>query len=213
MKPALPEITAVWPARRSPASRNAAICPSSPEEPASISALSSMASSPHRLTHPGHRERLRQRAKTHGAAYLHRILTRLDRAAAAAIHANDVPKVVRAIEVSLAAQTTADPAMAERPRRPHRLSHPASRPRTAAPAALRAHQPACRRHVRPRPRRRDRTPHRTLWPRLPSAHVARLRRGRSGSSRRDHPRTSRRSGPARPSQLRQTAGHMVPPRA
>lgn len=55
-------------------------------------------------THPGHRERLRQRAKTHGAAYLHRILTRLDRTAAAAIHANDVPKVVRAIEVSLAAK-------------------------------------------------------------------------------------------------------------
>ncbi len=54
--------------------------------------------------HPGHRERLRERAKTHGAAYLHRILTRLDRAAAAAIHANDVPKVVRAIEVSLAAR-------------------------------------------------------------------------------------------------------------
>lgn len=54
--------------------------------------------------HPGHRERLRERAKTHGAAYLHRILARLDQAAAAAIHANDVPKVVRAIEVSLAAR-------------------------------------------------------------------------------------------------------------
>jgi tRNA dimethylallyltransferase len=55
-------------------------------------------------TQPGLRERLRERAKTHGAAYLHRILTRLDRTAAAAIHANDVPKVVRAIEVSLAAK-------------------------------------------------------------------------------------------------------------
>lgn len=54
--------------------------------------------------HPGHRERLRERAKTHGAAYVHRLLTRLDPVAAAAIHANDVPKVVRAIEVSLAAQ-------------------------------------------------------------------------------------------------------------
>jgi len=54
--------------------------------------------------HPGHRERLRERAKTHGAAYVHRLLTRLDPAAAAAIHANDVPKVVRAIEVSLAAK-------------------------------------------------------------------------------------------------------------
>ena len=53
---------------------------------------------------PDWRERLRQRAKTHGAAYLHRILTRLDTAAAAAIHANDVSKVIRAIEVSLAAK-------------------------------------------------------------------------------------------------------------
>ena len=52
---------------------------------------------------PGQRERLRKIAATHGPAYLHRLLTRLDRAAAAAIHVNDVPKVVRAIEVSLAA--------------------------------------------------------------------------------------------------------------
>jgi tRNA dimethylallyltransferase len=52
---------------------------------------------------PGQRERLRKIAANRGSAYLHRILTRLDPAAAAAIHANDVPKVVRAIEVSLAA--------------------------------------------------------------------------------------------------------------
>jgi tRNA dimethylallyltransferase len=53
---------------------------------------------------PGQRERLRKIASTRGPTYLHRILTRLDPAAAAAIHANDVPKVVRAIEVSLAAE-------------------------------------------------------------------------------------------------------------
>jgi tRNA dimethylallyltransferase len=52
---------------------------------------------------PGQRERLRKIAATRGPAYLHRILTRLDITAAAAIHANDIPKVVRAIEVSLAA--------------------------------------------------------------------------------------------------------------
>jgi tRNA dimethylallyltransferase len=52
---------------------------------------------------PGRRERLRQRAIDRGPAYLHRMLTRLDPAAAAAIHGNDVSKVVRAIEVSLAA--------------------------------------------------------------------------------------------------------------
>ncbi|WP_158944547.1 tRNA (adenosine(37)-N6)-dimethylallyltransferase MiaA [Granulicella sp. S190] len=51
---------------------------------------------------PGQRDRLRKTASTRGPAYLHRILTRLDPTAAAAIHANDVPKVVRAIEVSLA---------------------------------------------------------------------------------------------------------------
>jgi tRNA dimethylallyltransferase len=53
---------------------------------------------------PGQRERLRKLAKTKGSAYLHRLLTRLDTTAAAAIHVNDVPKVIRAIEVSLAAE-------------------------------------------------------------------------------------------------------------
>jgi tRNA dimethylallyltransferase len=53
---------------------------------------------------PGLRARLRKVAATHSPAYLHRILTRLDPPAATAIHANDVPKVVRAIEVSLAAE-------------------------------------------------------------------------------------------------------------
>jgi tRNA dimethylallyltransferase len=53
---------------------------------------------------PGQRERLRRIAATRGPAYFHRLLTRLDPVAAEAIHANDVPKVVRAIEVSLAAE-------------------------------------------------------------------------------------------------------------
>lgn len=51
----------------------------------------------------GRRERLRSIAVKRGPAYLHRMLARLDRAAAETIHANDVPKVIRAIEVSLAA--------------------------------------------------------------------------------------------------------------
>jgi tRNA dimethylallyltransferase len=54
-------------------------------------------------SHPERRERLRAIANKRGAAYLHRILTRLDRAAAEAIHVNDVSKVIRAVEVSLAA--------------------------------------------------------------------------------------------------------------
>jgi tRNA dimethylallyltransferase len=53
---------------------------------------------------PELRDRLRQRAAKNGPIHLHRILTRLDPTAAANIHANDVPKVIRAIEVSLAAK-------------------------------------------------------------------------------------------------------------
>jgi tRNA dimethylallyltransferase len=47
------------------------------------------------------RERLRASAKR--SSYLHRILARLDPSAAARIHANDTPKLIRAIEVCLAA--------------------------------------------------------------------------------------------------------------
>jgi tRNA dimethylallyltransferase len=50
------------------------------------------------------RDELRRRGEKHGTGYLHRILQRLDVAAANRIHANDVPKVIRAIEVSLAAR-------------------------------------------------------------------------------------------------------------
>jgi len=50
------------------------------------------------------RERLRSRAAEHSSQYLHRILTRLDPETASKIHANDLPKLVRAIEVCLAAR-------------------------------------------------------------------------------------------------------------
>jgi tRNA dimethylallyltransferase len=50
------------------------------------------------------RERLRQRAHEKGAHYLHRLLQRMDAQAASRIHANDVPKMIRAIEVCLAAK-------------------------------------------------------------------------------------------------------------
>ncbi|HET9408818.1 MAG TPA: tRNA (adenosine(37)-N6)-dimethylallyltransferase MiaA [Candidatus Sulfotelmatobacter sp.] len=50
------------------------------------------------------RERLRERAARNGSAHLHRILLRLDRAAAEKIHANDIPKLIRAIEVCLASR-------------------------------------------------------------------------------------------------------------
>jgi tRNA dimethylallyltransferase len=48
------------------------------------------------------RQRLRARATDRGSDYLHRILQRLDTASAEKIHANDVSKVMRAIEVCLA---------------------------------------------------------------------------------------------------------------
>ncbi|WP_035358956.1 tRNA (adenosine(37)-N6)-dimethylallyltransferase MiaA [Edaphobacter aggregans] len=51
---------------------------------------------------PELRERLRELAERKGAGHLHRVLTRLDARAAEAIHPNDLPKVIRAIEVSLA---------------------------------------------------------------------------------------------------------------
>ena len=50
------------------------------------------------------RERLRRRVAEHGSEHLQRILRRLDRAAAQRIHANDVPKMIRAIEVCLASR-------------------------------------------------------------------------------------------------------------
>ncbi len=47
------------------------------------------------------RERLRESAASHGPDHLHRMLRRLDRAAAEKLHANDIPKLIRAIEVCL----------------------------------------------------------------------------------------------------------------
>jgi tRNA dimethylallyltransferase len=50
------------------------------------------------------RERLRERTAQEGSGYLHRMLSHLDREAAARIHANDVPKLIRAIEVCVASR-------------------------------------------------------------------------------------------------------------
>ena len=50
------------------------------------------------------RERLRERAAERSPQYLHKILKRLDGAAAEKIHANDAPKIIRAIEVCLASR-------------------------------------------------------------------------------------------------------------
>ena len=50
------------------------------------------------------RGRLRAAGERRGAVYLHRILRRLDAEAAGKIHANDTPKLIRAIEVCVAAR-------------------------------------------------------------------------------------------------------------
>ena len=47
------------------------------------------------------RTRLRERAAKRGSNYLHQILRRLDLAASDKIHANDTPKLIRAVEVCL----------------------------------------------------------------------------------------------------------------
>ena len=47
------------------------------------------------------RERLREKAESRGTSYLHRVLSRMDPDAAARIHVNDLPKLIRAIEVCL----------------------------------------------------------------------------------------------------------------
>jgi tRNA dimethylallyltransferase len=50
------------------------------------------------------RERLRELATKRGPGHLHRVLGRMDRSAAEKIHPNDEPKLIRAIEVCLAAR-------------------------------------------------------------------------------------------------------------
>src|SRR6267378_3651340 len=52
------------------------------------------------------RDKLRARAEKCGTEHLHRVLRRLDSSAANRIHANDVAKVIRAIEVCLASRQT-----------------------------------------------------------------------------------------------------------
>jgi tRNA dimethylallyltransferase len=50
------------------------------------------------------RARLRERVEKRTPGHLHRILRRLDRTAAEKVHANDTPKLIRAIEVCLASR-------------------------------------------------------------------------------------------------------------
>jgi len=61
------------------------------------------------------RTRLQQKAQKRGSPWLHRLLARLDTATAARIHANDTPKLIRAIEVCLAARKPMSQVLARDP--------------------------------------------------------------------------------------------------
>ncbi|MFP5237798.1 MAG: tRNA (adenosine(37)-N6)-dimethylallyltransferase MiaA [Acidobacteriota bacterium] len=61
------------------------------------------------------RARLRRSGERRGSGWLHRVLARLDRASAERIHANDLPKVIRAIEVCLAGRRPMSEVLARDP--------------------------------------------------------------------------------------------------
>ena len=61
------------------------------------------------------RSRLLKSVQKRGGNWLHRLLTRLDPASAARIHANDMPKLIRAIEVCVAAGKPMSQVMARDP--------------------------------------------------------------------------------------------------
>ena len=61
------------------------------------------------------RVRLRQSAERRGKNWLHKLLTRLDPASATRIHANDTPKLIRAIEVCLASRKPMSQVLARDP--------------------------------------------------------------------------------------------------
>jgi tRNA dimethylallyltransferase len=65
--------------------------------------------------HEDLRERLRGSAARRGGTWLHRILSRLDPGSASRIHANDEPKLIRAIEVCLAARRPMSEVLARDP--------------------------------------------------------------------------------------------------
>ena len=61
------------------------------------------------------RQRLRRSAGRRGSAWLHRLLKRLDPTTAERIHANDEPKLIRAIEVCIASRQPMSQVLARDP--------------------------------------------------------------------------------------------------
>ena len=159
------------------------------------------------------RERLRERAANRGSGYLHKILARLDPATAEKIHANDAPKLIRAIEVCLASrqkmsdlwQQGRDPL---RGFRILRLGLDPERSGLYERINSRAAQMFDHGLV-------DET--KTLLDkygdRARPLTLSRLQTSHPIPRRRTHPRASYPIRPARPPQLRQAPNDVVPPRA
>jgi len=63
----------------------------------------------------GLRERLKRSQQSHGGVWLHRLLNKLDPPSATRIHSNDTPKLIRAIEVCLAARKPMSEVLARDP--------------------------------------------------------------------------------------------------
>ncbi|MGO8759645.1 MAG: tRNA (adenosine(37)-N6)-dimethylallyltransferase MiaA [Terracidiphilus sp.] len=78
------------------------------------------------------RAKLRLKTQKRGSAWLHRLLNRLDAATAARIHANDAPKLIRAIEVCLAARKPMSEVLARDPLTGFRLLRIGMNPPRAA---------------------------------------------------------------------------------
>ncbi len=87
---------------------------------------------------PARQEELRTplapKRRTHGSAWLHELLKRLDPATAERIHANDTAKLIRAIEVCLAARKPMSEVMGRDPLTGFRIA--ADRAESAAEGSL-----------------------------------------------------------------------------
>ena len=94
------------------------------------------------------RERLRAMVERRGREFLHRLLARLDAAAAARIQPRDTQKLIRAVEVCILARQPLSALHARGRAGLEGYRVIKARPESTARPALRPHQPACGKHVR-----------------------------------------------------------------
>ncbi len=93
------------------------------------------------------RERLKVSDKKHEPGWLYKMLMRLDQKSAARIHPNDKPKLIRALEVCIAARQPMSKSWEQGREALQGLSHPAHWSRTGSRFPLPAHQQAGGSHV------------------------------------------------------------------